>query len=1081
MKNQPTAQNKWRSVTKTLGVLALLVVMMALAVGAGMAASDAPTGVDAPAGKSSIGDCVWNDTSVDGFQSGGEVGINGVLVNLYKDGLAGNPKDGVIQPTEKMSTTLTVPGLSNATGTACETAGYYDFAVDGDERYWVEIDPSNFNTGGPLDDYVFTSANTLGGNPHMKLMPLNQLDYNDADFGYVKVDLRISINPPTATNKVNDAHLFTVKVEKRIGTGAWMAHSGAFPSVSYSPVPSTPGASPVTCGPTNGSGECTVSINSTTPTVITANASVTTNVSVNIPDGLGGYIATNISRQRATGDAKNTAAGGSGAAQKTYVDLRISLSPLSDINKVGDPHTFTATVQQNTGSGWASVPNGTTVSFSLLNNTAGATFTAGTSCTTTSGQCTITINGANAGSVNLQATSTVTVSSQSITRTTGTTANTNAGGSGNATKTYVDLRITLSPLTDINKVGDPHTFTAIVQQNTGSGWASVPNGTTVSFSLLNNTAGATFTTGTSCTTTSGQCTITINGANAGSVDLQATSTVVVSSQSITRTTATTANTNAGGSGNATKTYVDLRISLSPLTDTNPVNEPHTFTATVQQNTGSGWGNVPNGTTVIFSLLNNTANASFTAGNTCTTTGGQCTITINGTIQGSVNLQATSTVIVSGETITRTTGTTANTNAGGSGNATKIYQSGSIGDFVWWDIDKNGRQDSGEPGINDVTVRLYSNATCTGSPTTSVNTANGGSPATDGFYQFTGLGQGTYCVEIHPNEFTSGGTLENWFASPQNAAGDTIDSDGDLTSKRITNITINPVGGPANDPTNDFGFYKNSGHTVTKVRTSDLSGTGVRINEPISFTVTVVNTGTTWLDVVPISDTYNTNYIQFVSANILGVNTPPTSNQVNAPFETKFWSDITGAGTLAPGASIVLNMVFVGVGDTTLLPPQTPCTQQQFTCNQVSTSTALGAGPSADPDGPGGPLPPSEVIPPKKSDAPAKVVNPTAVALADYGAAITPSSVTLRWTTVNESEISGFDVYRIDSSRASVLVGHLDAQKPGQPSGAAYSLTDSNAAWGVSYTYVLEAQMFGGGKESQTIAKTSYLWLANVAR
>ncbi|HRJ41373.1 MAG TPA: SdrD B-like domain-containing protein, partial [Caldilineaceae bacterium] len=881
------------------------------------------------------------------------------------------------------------------------------------------------------------------------------------------VDLRITLSPLTDINKVGDPHTFTAIVQQNTGSGWASVPNGT--TVSFSLLNNTAGATFTTgTSCTTTSGQCTITINGANAGSVDLQA--TSTVTVN-----------SQSITRTTGTTANTNAGGTGNATKTYVDLRISLSPLTDINKVGDPHTFTAIVQQNTGSSWANVPNGTVVSFSLLNNTAGATFTAGTTCTTTSGQCTITINGANAGSVNLQATTTVVVSSQSITRTTDTTANTNAGGTGNATKTYVDLRISLSPLTDINKVGDPHTFTAIVQQNTGSGWASVPNGTVVSFSLLNNSAGATFTAGTNCTTTSGQCTITINGANAGSVDLQATSTVVVSSQSITRTTATTANTNAGGSGNATKTYVDLRISLSPLTDTNPVNEPHTFTATVQQNTGSGWGNVPNGTTVIFSLLNNTANASFTAGNTCTTTGGQCTITINGTIQGSVNLQATSTVIVSGETITRTTGTTANTNAGGSGNATKIYQSGSIGDFVWWDIDKNGRQDSGEPGINDVTVRLYSNATCTGSPTTSVNTANGGSPATDGFYQFTGLGQGTYCVEIHPNEFTSGGTLENWFASPQNAAGDTIDSDGDLTSKRITNITINPVGGPANDPTNDFGFYKNSGHTVTKVRTSDLSGTGVRINEPISFTVTVVNTGTTWLDVVPISDTYNTNYIQFVSANILGVNTPPTSNQVNAPFETKFWSDITGAGTLAPGASIVLNMVFVGVGDTTLLPPQTPCTQQQFTCNQVSTSTALGAGPSADPDGPGGPLPPSEVIPPKKSDAPAKVVNPTAVALADYGAAITPSSVTLRWTTVNESEISGFDIYRIDSSRASVLVGHLDAQKPGQPSGAAYSLTDSNAAWGVSYTYVLEAQMFGGGKESQTIAKTSYLWLANVAR
>ena len=111
----------------------------------------------------------------------------------------------------------------------------------------------------------------------------------------------------------------------------------------------------------------------------------------------------------------------------------------------------------------------------------------------------------------------------------------------------------------------------------------------------------------------------------------------------------------------------------------------------------------------------------------------------------------------------------------------------------------------------------------------------------------------------------------------------------------------------------------------------------------------------------------------------------------------------------------------------------------------------------------------------------KIVNPTGVTLAGYGAAVTPSGVTLHWTTVNESEISGFDVYRIDSSRASILVGHVDAAKPGQADGASYSLTDSNAVYGVSYTYVLEAQMFSGGKGSQTIANLGYVWLPMAVR
>src|SRR5262249_28621719 len=152
----------------------------------------------------------------------------------------------------------------------------------------------------------------------------------------------------------------------------------------------------------------------------------------------------------------------------------------------------------------------------------------------------------------------------------------------------------------------------------------------------------------------GSCSITVNAPNVGSVTVTASSTFSVLGVSLTRTTG---DGISGDSPSGTKNWVDLQISISPLTATNEIGQAHTFTATVKQNTGSGFVNVPDGTTVTFSLSNNTANASFVppAANTCTTTGGSCSITINAPQGGSVTITATSTVTVSGVSITRTTG------------------------------------------------------------------------------------------------------------------------------------------------------------------------------------------------------------------------------------------------------------------------------------------------------------------------------------------------------------------------------------------------------------------------------------------
>ncbi len=121
----------------------------------------------------------------------------------------------------------------------------------------------------------------------------------------------------------------------------------------------------------------------------------------------------------------------------------------------------------------------------------------------------------------------------------------------------------------------------------------------------------------------------------------------------------------------------------------------------------------------------------------------------------------------------------------------------LGDFVWFDVNQNGIQDLGEPGVNGVTVNLYQNATCTGVPDSTTTTANGGMPATDGFYFFVGLDPGSYCVE-----FT--GLPAGYQITGQNVGGDdTIDSDVDPVTGQVQNITLSAV-----DPTIDAGIFLN---------------------------------------------------------------------------------------------------------------------------------------------------------------------------------------------------------------------------------------------------------------------------------
>jgi hypothetical protein len=102
----------------------------------------------------------------------------------------------------------------------------------------------------------------------------------------------------------------------------------------------------------------------------------------------------------------------------------------------------------------------------------------------------------------------------------------------------------------------------------------------------------------------------------------------------------------------------------------------------------------------------------------------------------------------------------------------LYKPGSIGDFVWYDLNRDGIQDAGEGGVKDVTVKLFDkDNNLVGTFTTGL----------DGKYIFKDLAPNDYRVEFS--------TLPTGYVfSPKGATTNDKDNDVDATGKTGT-ITL----------------------------------------------------------------------------------------------------------------------------------------------------------------------------------------------------------------------------------------------------------------------------------------------------
>ncbi|MBV6523040.1 MAG: hypothetical protein MNPFHGCM_03207 [Gemmatimonadaceae bacterium] len=252
----------------------------------------------------------------------------------------------------------------------------------------------------------------------------------------------------------------------------------------------------------------------------------------------------------------------------------------------------------------------------------------------------------------------------------------------------------------------------------------------------------------------------------------------------------------------------------------------------------------------------------------------------------------------------------------------VRGTGSIGDFVWNDLNANGIQDAGEPGLAGVTVTL------SGAGNASTITAANGS------YAFAGLFAGSYTVTVV--------TPSGYSPTLSGQGGDPLkDSNGSPTS--VTLATHSGV-----DAGVDFGFVQGQAIAVDR---SSSSSTGLFSLRTLSWSHTIGTTGTNRILIVSVgiraNNTQTVASVKWGTAPMTRVGAVTQGKNVRA----ELWYLVnppTGTRTIAvalaggkSGAMAGGAVSFTGVHQTT--PLGTAVTKAQSASTAASLTVSSGAG------------------------------------------------------------------------------------------------------------------------------------------
>jgi CshA-type fibril repeat protein len=161
---------------------------------------------------------------------------------------------------------------------------------------------------------------------------------------------------------------------------------------------------------------------------------------------------------------------------------------------------------------------------------------------------------------------------------------------------------------------------------------------------------------------------------------------------------------------------------------------------------------------------------------------------------------------------------------------------SLGNFVWFDADQNGKQDKGEVGLEDITVELYD-----------VNGELNATTKTDenGTYSFVNLDAGEYSLKF---------TLKEGYSfSPKDVddVNETLDSDVDIQTTKTDSIILTEG---QNNVDIDAGMFITPKPSIEIVKTTNGGNVNnILVGDVITWTYVIKNTGNTVVSNIVISD------------------------------------------------------------------------------------------------------------------------------------------------------------------------------------------------------------------------------------
>lgn len=319
--------------------------------------------------------------------------------------------------------------------------------------------------------------------------------------------------------------------------------------------------------------------------------------------------------------------------------------------------------------------------------------------------------------------------------------------------------------------------------------------------------------------------------------------------------------------------------------------------------------------------------------------------------------------------------------------------GALGNFVWIDANRNGRQDPGETPVPGVGVSI-------GMPNGTVMTTT--TDAT-GNYLFNCLPAGTFFVTF---------TLPSGYGfTTPNATLDDVDSDANVVTGATGPVTLGP--GQV-DLTVDAGLVSD----IQILKTSQVGAGGVKVNEDITYTIRITNLQNTPV-AVTVTDTLQAE-LSYVAGS---ANIAPT--QTGNTLVWKFNLPASGAQTITFRARVNR------VPDTSTSISNTVCASMDAN----STTTYC--------------------------DSVTNNLTPTAVELTRFVAEPAAQGARVTWSTALEKESFGFNVWRSSTNNRdnAQQVNASLIPATGNVSGATYEVVDANATAG-AYYWLEEIELSG---------------------